>query len=405
MYKGQLLIYGINYEPEPIGVGKYTAELARYLSSQGYGVRVVTAPPHYPGWSMSTSIRNAYSYEILGGVEVFRSPLILNIFGRRVHRIVVPLTFAMFSFGLLFYAVLRRRPSVLICVEPTLFCVPAALLICKMLGIRSVLHVQDLEVDAAFAVGHLSKRGLTPKIAFLFERICLQGFNRVITISDRMRALIVSKGVDPKRVATVRNWVNFPPVEKAGSRADFRQQLNITKDKFVVVYSGSIGAKQDLETILKAAASLAEDPTKFFVFAGEGPEKLRLMGEFGKLKNVLFLPLIPAAEFDAFLSIADLHLVPQIKGIADLVLPSKVGSILACGGRLMVVSERDSEIVQFTKGIAIVVSPGDVDGIVEGIKYAYENKSHDSFKSVELGRQLDSAVVLPKFERNIISDN
>lgn len=43
---------GINFHPEPIGIGKYSGELAQYLVEEGFDVVVVTAYPHYPWWSL-----------------------------------------------------------------------------------------------------------------------------------------------------------------------------------------------------------------------------------------------------------------------------------------------------------------------------------------------------------------
>src|SRR5260370_31661057 len=44
----RILIQGINFAPEAIGVGKYTTEMAKWLAGRGHEVRVVTAPPHNP---------------------------------------------------------------------------------------------------------------------------------------------------------------------------------------------------------------------------------------------------------------------------------------------------------------------------------------------------------------------
>ncbi len=35
----QILIYGINYSPEPTGIGKYTGQMAAWLSERGLNVR------------------------------------------------------------------------------------------------------------------------------------------------------------------------------------------------------------------------------------------------------------------------------------------------------------------------------------------------------------------------------
>ena len=46
----RILIHGMNYAPELVGIGKYTGELGAWLASRGHRVTVLTAPPYYPQW-------------------------------------------------------------------------------------------------------------------------------------------------------------------------------------------------------------------------------------------------------------------------------------------------------------------------------------------------------------------
>ena len=46
----RLLILGINFAPEPTGIGKYTGELAQWLARRGHQISVVTTRPYYPEW-------------------------------------------------------------------------------------------------------------------------------------------------------------------------------------------------------------------------------------------------------------------------------------------------------------------------------------------------------------------
>ena len=48
-----ILLYGLNYAPEPVGIGKYSGELARWLAARGHSVRVITAPPYFPAWQIA----------------------------------------------------------------------------------------------------------------------------------------------------------------------------------------------------------------------------------------------------------------------------------------------------------------------------------------------------------------
>lgn len=72
----KILLYGLNYSPEVIGIGKYTGELARHLAAQGHDVRVVTAPPYYPSWQVGEGFSGRrYSWAQQDGVDVWRCPL------------------------------------------------------------------------------------------------------------------------------------------------------------------------------------------------------------------------------------------------------------------------------------------------------------------------------------------
>ena len=70
----KILLYGINYAPEQVGIGKYTGELAGWMVAK-HSVRVITAPPYFPAWRISSGYSNCYSLEQVEGVRVRRCPL------------------------------------------------------------------------------------------------------------------------------------------------------------------------------------------------------------------------------------------------------------------------------------------------------------------------------------------
>ncbi len=72
----RILIYGINYAPELIGIGKYTTEMCEWLASQGNEVEVITGMPSYPNWKVFDTYRKRWWFtEIIRNVRVHRSPL------------------------------------------------------------------------------------------------------------------------------------------------------------------------------------------------------------------------------------------------------------------------------------------------------------------------------------------
>ena len=72
----RILIHGINYAPELVGIGRYTGELGAWLASRGHAVTVLAGPPYYPEWRVAPAYRpQRWRREFLGGVEVLRAPL------------------------------------------------------------------------------------------------------------------------------------------------------------------------------------------------------------------------------------------------------------------------------------------------------------------------------------------
>jgi colanic acid biosynthesis glycosyl transferase WcaI len=363
----RILIYGMNYAPELAGVGKYTGEIAEYLAAEGADVTVVTTPPHYPGWAVQKGYSNGYSKAEENGVRVLRTPLLLRRKMKGVWRLLAPLSFAASSAPVVFWQILRRRPQTVFCVEPTLFAAPVAQLAAKLVGAKTVLHVQDLEVDAAFAVGHLGALGFLKALGYAFERFTLKRFGKVITISNRMAEKLVEKGVKPQNMALVRNWVDLNHIYPMKVESLYRAELGFTQDDFVVLYSGNIGAKQGLNVLLDAAERLRDQTYIHFVIAGEGPLKADLKAKYGYLTNVSFLPFQPYARLNEFLNMPDLHVLPQDRGAADLVLPSKLGGMLASGRAVLVTAEQGTELAEFVADAANVIPPGDAGAIANSI--------------------------------------
>lgn len=398
----RILIHGLNFSPEPIGIGRYSGELASYLAAEGDAVEVVTALPHYPGWKSHPPYKNGrYTNDVRDGIKVIRCPLLLHSSGRGIWRLLAPLTFAVAAAPVVFWRIIASRPHTVVCVEPTLMSAPAALLAAKLVGARSVLHVQDLEIDAAFNVGHLQGSWLR-NTAKAFERFMLRRFDVVITISERMAQRLVVNGARPESIKVIRNWVNTSKIKYLEGPNAFRQQLGISDNAFVVLYSGQIGPKQALDVLLKAALECKDDPSIHFVVAGDGPSKQPLIDTYGHLLNVHFLPIQPEEKLCELLNLADLHVITQAPNTADLVLPSKLGGMLASGRMVLVTADQGTELADLLTDAAIVVPPGDASAVAAAIKQASVERKPAPLKLTRLVNQFSSETILPAFRREIL---
>lgn len=358
----RILIHGINYAPELVATGKYTAEMAEWLSASGHEVRAVTAPPYYPAWKIEQGYSSwKYRKERIAGVTVWRCPLWVPRMPSALTRLLHLVSFAITSLPAMLWQVFWRPDAVLV-VEPPLFCAPQALLVSRLCGAKAWLHVQDYEIEAFFGLGFGSS-SLIKKVLIRLESCLMNRFDRVSTISDTMLRRLIRLDVPNANAYLVPNWVDVHQIRAVNPDKDLRAEWGIAPDRKVVLYAGNIGEKQGLEVVLEAAMLLNKERQDIvFILVGEGATKGRIATYAAQrqLRNVLFKPLEPLSRLQQLLSTADIHLVVQKRGAADAVMPSKLTGILAVGGRAVITADRDTELgrlVTSNPGIARLVPP------------------------------------------------
>lgn len=355
----RILINGINYHPELTGIGKYTGEMAEWAARNGHEVRVVTAPPYYPAWRLGDGYSGrGYHREELAGVHVVRCPLWVPRVPTGKKRILHLGLFALACAPVMLWEALAWRPDLVLVVEPAVFCAPVAWLSAKVARGRAWLHVQDFEIDAAFGLGLLTSTRLK-RLVVAGERLLMRRFQIVSTISARMLNRLEDKGVAASRRLLFPNWVDTEQIHPLGGPSPMRRELSVSQDATVCLYSGNMGQKQGLEILVEAARLLEDRSDIVFLFCGDGAARSRLETLSAGLQNVRFLPLQPLARLNDLLNAADIHLLPQRDDAADLVMPSKLGAMLASGRPVVATARSGTEIAEVVGRYGVVVAPGD----------------------------------------------
>lgn len=362
----KILVYGINFAPELTGIGKYSSEMAAWLREQGHDVRVVTAPPYYPQWAVHPGYRGGrYVRESWQGLLVTRCPLWVPLRPSGAKRMLHLMSFAASSIPALL-AHWRWRPDVVWLTEPPLFCAPAALAFSRATGAKSWLHIQDYEVDAAFALG-LLKSARLQKVVLACERWLLRRFDRVSTISERMLDRARLKGVQADRLLSLPNWVDISAIRPLEAPSVYRGELGIPDDAIVALYSGNMGGKQGLEILAEAAAQLKDASFIHFVFCGNGPARADLMRRCADLPRVQFIDLQPMHRLSELLGLADIHLLPQRADAADLVMPSKLTGMLSSGRPVIATAHADTELGHVVAECGTLVDPENAKALADRI--------------------------------------
>jgi colanic acid biosynthesis glycosyl transferase WcaI len=354
----KILICSANFAPEPTGIGKYSGEMAAWLSARGHEVRAVAAPPYYPVWRVSRNYRwPPYRREQWNGVDVWRAPLWVPASPSGITRILHLLSFTVMSFPVMLRQVFWS-PDLVIIIAPALVCAPTALLTARLSGAQAWLHIQDFEVDVAFQMG-LLKGNLFHRLILRMERSLLRRFDTVSTISGRMVERLLQKGVSQGQIRYFPNWVDISRFKPTSPSGTYRAKLGIAADAVVVLFSGTLGGKQGLMVIPAAAALLAARKDIVFVICGDGVMKPELEAAAADLPNVRLFPLQPVERLGELLCMADMHLLPQHLGAADLVLPSKLSGMLASGRPVIATCSAGTELESVVSQCGMVVPPED----------------------------------------------
>jgi colanic acid biosynthesis glycosyl transferase WcaI len=376
----RLLIYGINYYPELIGIGKYTAEMCEWLAARGHQIEVITAMPYYPEWKTHKDYKGKFwQTEMIKGVKVHRCPIYVpeNVNGktRIIHDFSFLLSSSFFWISCFFKsydAVITIYPPLISGFFPMLY---------KTLRRRPVIfHIQDLQVDAAKELGIIKSRSLI-NILERTEKIWFKHSTYVSSISAGMRERILKKGVPAEKYFSLPNWVDTDIIKPQQKDTAYMKELGFGEDDKIILYSGSMGEKQGLETILHVASSFTERKDIFFVLAGEGMMKEKLSKEAAEkgLHNIKFLKLQPNHKLSAFLNLADIHLILQKKVASDLVMPSKLTGILAAGGLAIVTAEEKSNLYKMLNEghAAILIEPENETLLTRTIQENIDNQNFE----------------------------
>lgn len=366
----RVLIVGINYAPEPVGIGPYTQGLAEALVAEGAEVQAVVAKPYYPQWRTYPAYAGGgWQQTEEAGVKLVRCPIYVPAEPSGLKRIVHLASFALSALPFVLRAALRpraERPELVLVLAPALLSVVTAWFAARLAGARLWIHVQDFEVEAALATGLMDQRGMAARLARWLEARLLRLGDKVSTISPQMCAKLREKGVAPERVFEMRNWsdARFAP-DPAGAEA-IRAEWGLGS-RNIALYSGNVARKQGIEILVEAARLLQHRSDLAFVICGEGPNRAELERLAAGLDNVQLHDLQPAERMGAMLTMADLHLLPQIAGAADLVLPSKLTNMLASGRPVVATTEPGTGLYGEVDGCGAITPPGDAAALAAAI--------------------------------------
>ena len=181
----------------------------------------------------------------------------------------------------------------------------------RVSGKPLVIHVHATSFDRGSA-DNIDTR------VFAIEKQGMEEADKVITVSDLTRNIVINKyGIDPAKVVTVHNAVDFSG----------REKLEVTrgvKDK-VITFLGRITFQKGPEYFIEAAAKvLRVCPDTRFVMAGSGDMMnrcIRYVAKLGIADRFYFTGFLRGDDVQKMFALSDVYVMPSVSepfGISPL---------------------------------------------------------------------------------------
>jgi colanic acid biosynthesis glycosyl transferase WcaI len=324
----------INYAPEPTGFAPHAAALAEYLTRQGHEVDVFTGFPFAPIWRRRPEDRGRFlSRTHEGALTVHR---LTHFIPRRpsqaLQRLLMEGSFAALAFAVIVGRVLRRgRPDLLMYIgaQPAL-----AMLTRTIAGLVRrpyLVNVNDLAARAALDVGIVGRP--LHRVLDAFEFAAYRGAAGASVLSRSFERALVDHGYPTERIRIIRSPVDIDRIRPLPRDSWFRRAYGIPEDAFVVMHAGSMGRKQGLMHVVRAAGA-GTNPRVRWVLVGDGEDRAALVdaaAAWGVDDRVHFVPFQRDTQLSQMFAAADVLLVHQLRAVKDTVIPSKLLTYMAAG--------------------------------------------------------------------------
>lgn len=353
------------FQPEPMFKG---LPFAKELVRRGHEVEVLTGFPNYPGGKVYDGYRvKLWQREEMTGVRVNRVALYPSHNNSGISRI---LNYLSFSFSCLFIGPwLVRKPDVVYVYNLVTLSLPASFLR-WLYGCKIVYDVQDLWPESVVSSGMLPECLYGPLKRWYFK--AYQRADLVIAQSPGFKKKLQQRHLPVEKLRVIYNWC---PEENSSIESEEKrsfQTLPLKDEKtFKVVFAGTMGVMQGLDTVLDASEILAKGHANVsFFLIGGGIEKARLQEKSKKraLENVVFLPRQPMRAMAGIYEQADVLLVHLKKDpLFKVTIPSKTQAYLAAGKPIIMAMEGDAANLIEQAGAGYVCAPDDPEAMVKCI--------------------------------------
>ena len=357
------------FAPEMGALPNRLAPLTRHLGAHGHQVFVATGMPNYPRGQAFPAYRGKrFVSEELEGATVLRRSYFTT--ARNVSKRAQLLSYLSFLPAVMRAGWRAGRVDVVFVTSPPIFPALPAILLAKLRRAKLVVDLRDLWPDEVVAVGAASEGSLSIRVLRMIERLMYRSADLVTCTTPAFAETVGERGVGPQKSRLLPNGADLELFRPLPRENDVEAPYEFG-DRLVVMYSGLLGIKHGLETVIDAAALLRDREDVVFFIRGEGPRREALEEQARELglENVVFGGERPIAEVPYLLARADVCVTTLLPDpYLEKIVSVKIFEYLACEKPVVASLRGEGARVVEQSGGGIAIAPADARAMAGAIR-------------------------------------
>nr|MBN2276655.1 glycosyltransferase family 4 protein [candidate division Zixibacteria bacterium] len=324
----KILLVTQHFPPEK-GAVRRLFEFANHFKDNGHEITVLTAIPNYPDGVVPDGYRGKFFHrEMINGIDICRSYVLPASNAQPKKRMLGFVTFLISTLINSFR--IRGKFDLILASSPPVTSAVIGYLLSRIRRAKYVLEIRDIQPESGEQFGNLKKSAFTNAIRKMM-RFIYRRADHIACATHGIEDIIYQEGIPRRKLTTVKSGVGNDFIS---SHSNGIRKKHGWENKYLILFSGTLGWVRPLESIVESARLLADNKHYHFVFVGDGQKRASLETLAGQynLTNISFVGLQPLEEIPYYLKAGDV-LVECLKDVpvAKAALPSKIFEYMAAG--------------------------------------------------------------------------
>jgi glycosyltransferase involved in cell wall biosynthesis len=330
-----ILIVNCVFDPEPVVSAQIGHSLSETLSESGHNVTVIAPYPSRPlGFNFEELPERANRISIFISkkqLTCYHLPSYIHPESGILGRLRESISFGIASYKFIMSS--KDKYDIVYMNTWPIFGQLGVAFACLRKNVPYAIHIMDIYPESLTKSLPLPIKAFLNLLLMPVEKFILRKAKLIIAISNKMKKyLFESRNLEPSKIAVIHNWQdenNFTDIPRP-----------IKNEKKVFMYLGNIGPVAGIPFLIEGFSNLNGK----LIIAGMGSERenCKRMSEKYPNLDVEFLD-VPNGKVAEIQSLADVMLLPILKGTANTSIPSKLPAYMFSKKPVIVMADNDCD--------------------------------------------------------------